>query len=348
MMFSQEKAFVRRMYQHADKFTTAGDMAVMEGFEYFTTPTFKNKAGAVKSRFKMIVDNQGIRGMLRLGRKFLRFVPSIKKNINQNYRDMEEYIATIEKNHPIQHSPAAVVDAFPNSRLWNDLKSYVWDHHKLIVGFTEVPREYVFEGKAIPFRYALIFAQEMKKDPIEKAPALDAGIEVITVYNSLGVATNSIAHWMRTNFGITCMANHPLGGLIDTVPLAAKAGLGAIGKQGLLITEKFGPRCRISPIFIDQKIFEFTDSNEHEWIHDFCVRCGSCARSCPTAAIHSEPKLSKSYQNSLVQDRYESYDREKCFSSFAATMGCAVCIRVCPFSKNPAQYDKMKKTITKG
>ncbi len=348
MMFSQEKASVRRMYQHSDKFITAGDTAVMEGFEYFTTPTYKSKTGAVKSRFRMIAHNQGLRGMLRLGRKFLRLAPSIKRNIDQNYHDMEEYFATIEKNRPIQHTPAAIVDAFPNSKLWDDLKSYAWNHHKLIVGFTEVPREYVFEGKAIPFQYALIFAQEMQKEPIEKAPALDAGIEVLTVYNSLGIATNSIANWMRMNFGITCMANNPLGGLIDTVPLAAKAGLGGIGKQGLLITEKFGPRCRISPIFIDQRIFEFTDSKEHEWIHEFCMRCGSCARCCPTSAIHSEAKLTKSYQNNLTQNRYESYDRERCFTSFAATMGCAVCISVCPFSKNPAQYDKMKKIITKG
>jgi epoxyqueuosine reductase QueG len=260
---------------------------------------------------------------------------------------MNGYMTAMEQGQSSKHTPDRILESYPNHQLWEDLRTYAWEHYKVIIGFTELPREYIFEGKAVPFRYALIFAQEMKKQPIEKAPELDAGIEVITVYNSLGIATNEIAHWLRTKYDITCMANHPLGGLVDTVPLSAKAGLGAIGKNGLLITKEFGPRCRISPIFIDQKLFEFTDSKEHEWIHDFCAKCGLCVQSCPTSAIYSEPLLTKEFHSSSIPDRYETYDREKCFASFAATMGCAVCIRTCPFSKNPANYDKMKENILK-
>ena len=38
--------------------------------------------------------------------------------------------------------------------LWNSLTEYAWEKHRVVVGFTEVPQEYIFEGKAIPFKYA--------------------------------------------------------------------------------------------------------------------------------------------------------------------------------------------------
>lgn len=185
----------------------------------------------------------------------------------------------------------------------------------------------------------------MDKEAIEKSPQLDAGMEVMKVYNTLGIATNDIAKWLRTTFQITCMANHPLGGLVDTVPLAAKAGLGTIGHNGLLITKEFGPRCRISPIFVNDPIVNITDTTQHEWIHDFCKQCHNCQRQCLTQAIYDAPQLSKIYTTAELPHRFESYDRDQCYISFSENMGCGICISACPFSKNPEIYDTLKKKI---
>ncbi|MDI3517253.1 MAG: hypothetical protein PWP09_1319 [Thermotogota bacterium] len=342
-VFKEEKKFVERLKKFPDRFLIAGENSVMEGFEYFKTPEYKNKPGAVQSRLKTLIAYQDIWNLLRLAATFVRIMPSMVRNINKNFEDMEEYLSAVESGGSIPTTNKDLINSYPNKRLWEELKDYAWKKHRAIVGFTELPQEYVFAGKAVPFRYALIFAQEMKREAIEKAPKVDAGIEVIKVYNSLGIATNDIANWLRKS-GVICMANHPLGGLTDLVPLAEKAGLGAIGRHGLLITKEFGPRCRLSPIFLEQKLFEFTDSNskEYSWISKFCSNCGNCIKSCPTNAIYSERKLSIKYNKENLKDRFECYDREKCFAYFSATMGCGVCIKVCPFSKNPRIYDRLK------
>ncbi|MTI69684.1 MAG: epoxyqueuosine reductase [Firmicutes bacterium] len=342
MNSKEEKKFLTRLKKFPEKICKASDTAVMEGFEYFTTSEYKKKSGAIKNRAKKMFANQGLKGGIRLATHMAKRMPSMLNNIKKNYKDMDDYLCSLENGKEIPHTSEKVVKTFPNKGIWNDLLQYSWNKHKVIVGFTKVPEEYIFEGKAIPFQYALVFAQKMKKEPIEKAPELDAGMEVMNTYNSLGIATNDIIKWLKTKYEIMGMANHPLGGLVDFVPLAEKAGLGLIGRHGMVITKEFGPRCRISPIFIDKKIFEPTDTIEHEWIREFCNKCGNCARSCPVEAIYKKPKFVQISHSENTKDRYESYDREKCFVSFSATMGCAVCISVCPFSRNPKTYDKMK------
>lgn len=338
---SAEKKFIGRLKQHPSHAVLPNTHAVMEGFEYFTTDIYKRKPGAIQSRPKAMIQSQPPKALLRLLRNAIKLMPSLLKNIKKNFKDMEPFLQLLESDQQMQTTPQSIQESYPNSELWQDLQTYAWQNHKTIVGFTELPEEYVFTGKAVPFRYALLFIQEMQKEPIEQAPNMDAGIEVMRVYNSLGIATNDIADWLRKEHQITCMANHPLGGLVDSVPLAAQAGLGEIGRHGMLITKEFGPRCRISPIFIDTKLFSFTDSNAHHWIQDFCKTCGRCVKACPMQAIYQEPHLVKEFHNPTLRDRYENYDREQCFVSFSKTMGCGICIKECPFSKNPVIYKKL-------
>ncbi len=337
-----ENQFLRRLKAYPNRCFKAYDGAIIEGFEYFKTNAYKSKPDAVKSRPLKLIKEQPIRACFRLGKHLIKVFPSILRNIKLNYKAMDPYLDSLEKGDGVDFTPTAQYASFPNEDIWQALVEYAWSTHKVIVGFTEVPRALIFKGKAIPFKYALVFAQEMKKAPIEKAPELDAGMEVVNTYNSLGIATNDIVKWLRENYGIIGMANHPLGGLVDYAPLAEKAGLGVIGRHGMVITQAFGPRCRISPIFIGEKIFEFTDTSEHDWIHSFCSKCGSCVKSCPNKAIYNSPIALRTASGENDKVRYESYDKERCFTSFASTMGCGVCIRVCPFSKNPEIYHKMK------
>lgn len=170
--------------------------------------------------------------------------------------------------------------------------------------------------------------------------------EVMKVYGTLGFAVNDIANWLRNTYKIDCHSNHPLGGLVNTVPLAEKAGMGYFGHNGLLITKEFGQRQRIAPIFIDSEIFPYTDSNEHQWIAEFCKTCRKCERNCPTGAI-LETKKEKDQVLEGIGRRVTSIDKEKCFPYFAKTMGCGVCIKSCPFSQGGDTYERLKKVVEK-
>ena len=97
---------------------------------------------------------------------------------------------------------------------------------------------------------------------------------------------------------------------------------------------------------IEHKYFEFTDSNEHKWIEKFCKTCHRCQIECPTKAIYQEKKVT--YDNIPVIDKMSTcIDREKCFTYFVKTLGCSICIKVCPFSIGPEVYDKLETIISK-
>ena len=142
--------------------------------------------------------------------------------------------------------------------------------------------------------------------------------------------------------GVKCQSNHPLRGLTLNPPLAGKAGLGGQGKQGLLITPQYGVRQRIAPIFLEFPIFEFTDSHEHDWIEQYCDKCGICAKDCPVQAIL--PKSQIHLENVPGIGAIKTcIDIRKCFPEFASSFGCSICLKVCPFSKGQGSYDHIKK-----
>jgi len=68
-----------------------------------------------------------------------------------------------------------------------------------------------------------------------------------------------------------------------SIPLAIDAGLGELGRNGLLITPEFGPRVRLSKVFTDLSLVP--DEPIEFGVVEFCEKCETCARYCPSQAI---------------------------------------------------------------
>ena len=255
------------------------------------------------------------------GNYLIRIMISVKKSFKVLYPYLEDPKRNIEDNI--------------NPKLWEDLNQYSRDKWGIIkIGFTKLPRELIFRDKLVLFPYVLIFMMEMDKKRINTAPNVPAGKEAMRIYAKLGRAVNDIADWLRTN-GIRCQSNHPLRGLTLTPPLGGKSGMGWQGRQGLLITPEFGPRLRLAPIYIENKSFEFTDSLEHKWIEEYCKICNKCVSECPVGAIWEE--------KNVIGKRSTCIDIEKCFPYFSETLGCSVCIKVCPFSEGGYEFFESEK-----
>lgn len=269
------------------------------------------------------------------GFKFLWYSRKITKGIIKSYKELRE-------NDTISPDGATT---FPNNQLWKDLNDYVRNWSDVKVAFTKVPEKLIFKDRYILFPYALICMMEMKKDKIKKAPRMGAGVEAIRVYANLGNVVNDIAQWLRKR-GIKCQPCHPVGGLLVTPPLAGKAGLGWRGKMGLLLSPEFGIRQRLAPIFVEEKIFEFTDSQEHKWIEDYCKTCGNCARKCPGGAILDEPLVNVSDVEG-IGNLFTCVDLPKCYKHFSLKFGCSVCVDACPFSAGGGNYYKIKEKFEK-
>jgi len=64
-----------------------------------------------------------------------------------------------------------------------------------------------------------------------------------------------------------------------SIPLAIDAGLGQLGRNGLLITPKYGPAVRIGKVLTDMPLVP--DRPIDFGVTEFCQSCKKCAEHCP-------------------------------------------------------------------
>jgi len=116
------------------------------------------------------------------------------------------------------------------------------------------------------------------------------------------------------------------GELID-VAVAQRAGLGFIGRNGLLITEEFGSFVYLGEI-VTNIAFE-TDTP----VPFGCGECTRCITSCPTSALLGDGRMNAkkclSYQTQTKTMMPEEY-RKKMHN---VIYGCDICQLVCPYNR---------------
>ena len=108
---------------------------------------------------------------------------------------------------------------------------------------------------------------------------------------------------------------------------AAYAGIGWFGKNDVIITERYGPRVRLSAILIDE-VFAYG----RPFTAGRCPEnCTKCVEICPCKAL-------KNRQWTIETDRSEIIDYQKCNrmrSAFIKKLGrknaCGLCLAACPF-----------------
>lgn len=205
--------------------------------------------------------------------------------------------------------------------------------------FVKLPQELIFQELGVLYDNAIVLTMEMSKERIDKAPSQATMNMVFGTYDDLGKAANKIATFLREQ-GYATQADHPLGGLVLFPPLAQKAGIGWVGKHGLIITPEFGPRVRLAAVYTSIQNLPLADSNDHDWVDKYCKICGLCIKQCPPQAI-----LDGTVTHST--GRITNIKQQECFEYFAQYYGCSVCVKACPFSEGPDAYDRLKQVLEK-
>ena len=173
--------------------------------------------------------------------------------------------------------------------------------------------------------FAIAFTVEMDNEMVKSAPSGTMVMESGQQYLESGRIALQVARFIR-NLGYEARA-HIDGNYEVVCPLVARdAGLGEIGRMGLLMTPKLGPRVRISvvttnlPLVIDEPLHDYS-------FIDFCMQCKKCADVCPSRAI--------SFNDREVIDgalRWQ-INQESCFTFWTkAGTDCGRCISVCPYA----------------
>lgn len=116
---------------------------------------------------------------------------------------------------------------------------------------------------------------------------------------------------------------------IDERAAALGAGLGMVGDNGLIITEKYGSYVFIGDILTDvppDDIGALSCSSYRE-----CLHCGACRAACPTGILRGESDICLS---AVTQKKGELTEYEAELMKRVGTVwGCDECQRVCPYNK---------------
>lgn len=116
------------------------------------------------------------------------------------------------------------------------------------IGCCGVERDDIFEGFGLVYDKAMVFTVEMGREEVARAPSFSTLKMVYRTHLETGVIANKLAGLLR-GMGFRAHAGPGLGGLTVYPVLAVKAGLGALGRSGLMITPECGPRHGIGVVY---------------------------------------------------------------------------------------------------
>ncbi len=174
-------------------------------------------------------------------------------------------------------------------------------------------------------RWAIAFTVEMDHEAISHSPGAPVVLESARQYVELSRIGVEVAGLLR-RCGWPARA-HTDGNYRVIAPLVAReAGLGEIGRMGLLMTPRLGPRVRIGVVTTDVPLEIDPPCNDAS-VLDFCTICKKCAVNCPVGAISHDDR------EPIDGGLRWAIDSDTCFRYWNVVgTDCAVCMRVCPYS----------------
>jgi len=245
------------------------------------------------------------------------------------------FITVAQFHQHVETEPAAEKQSFNPHELTNYIKAWGKKLGAAEVGITQMHDFHFYSkvGRGDDYgtditpkhKYGICFIVEMDRDTMRYAPKGPTMMESAQQYMVSGAIAMQVKEFIS-------QLGHPARAHIDgkyqvVAPLVARdAGLGDIGRMGLLMTPRLGPRVRISvvttdiPLVPDERLFDYS-------IVDFCMKCKKCANVCPGNSISfNDP------ENIGGIKRWQ-INRESCFDFWCqAGTDCGRCVSVCPYS----------------
>lgn len=120
------------------------------------------------------------------------------------------------------------------------------------------------------------------------------------------------------------------------VPVAVEAGLGELGRLGILITPDYGPRVRLATVTTDIPLER--DRPIDIGVQKFCRICRKCAFCCPSGAISKgDQKILRGAQKWVIHP-------EKCLAFWGSDKtkheDCSNCVAVCPYNRSDIWFNR--------
>lgn len=173
--------------------------------------------------------------------------------------------------------------------------------------------------------WAIVIGVEMRWSLLRHAPAPAATVETAARYLEAASIASVLARALQ-KWGYAARAHVDTNYRVLCVPVAAAAGLGEVGRNGLLVAPRLGPRLRLAVVTTDRELA--SDGPVDLGVQDFCHICRKCATNCPPGAIDADSR-----RDHGGAEKWQT-DRDRCYRFWRAHgTDCGLCVRVCPYAK---------------
>lgn len=248
----------------------------------------------------------------------------------------EATFKTVNLLQPLVEQPPEVTKTeLSEKELSEFIKNWTLKLGAVDVGYTHLKPQHIYThigrgeeyGKKVELnhKYAIAFTVEMDYTAMHYNPRGPVVMESAQQYLNAGQIAVQLAQFLR-NLGFEARAHIDANYRLICPIVAQDAGLGIIGRMGLLMTPKLGPRVRIGVVSTNLKLPQNKRTIDYSAIH-FCEICKKCAGNCPSQSIPTTSAI-----KSEKPERW-TINQESCFTYWCKVgTDCGRCIAVCPYS----------------
>lgn len=220
-------------------------------------------------------------------------------------------------------------------QLLEELKSRAKKLGALDVGFTRLQPQHLYthigrgaeygEKVTLNHSHAIAFTVEMDHGAMRYNPKAPVIAESARQYFNAAKIATELARFLRDS-GYEARAHIDANYRVICPLVARDAGLGELGRMGLLMTPRLGPRVRIGVVTTNLELPVKSIKPDTSMIH-FCNICKKCAENCPSGSVSPEPMISGKKITQL------KINHEACFNYWCRVgTDCGRCMAVCPYS----------------
>jgi reductive dehalogenase len=270
--------------------------------------------------------------------------PTVSAQADQHFRDIGS----------IQPETKMIVDLAARYRTSSDptatVKDIVLSLGGVGAGCTDLDEVFLYSHKGrfdddygtpvdLKHPYVIVFLVEMDFDEMQSAPRAEALRESAREYFRAAVISKTLTAVLQ-ECGFEAKSHHDAHYDVILPALAVRAGLGELGRNNILIADKYGSRVRIGAVTTTMPLRP--DDPVDLGADHFCGVCKKCAQNCPSNALSMAAKVP--VRGVLKWPT----NVERCYSYWrSAGSDCGICMAVCPFSHRNTRFHKLIRWIVR-
>jgi reductive dehalogenase len=184
---------------------------------------------------------------------------------------------------------------------------------------------------------AISIAIGLNPELVKNGPVLSMATETVSVYNKLAFISTMIAGYIRS-LGYPARAHIVSNYQVLCIPIAIEAGMGELGRHGVMLTKELGSCLKITTVTTDLPLPH--DQPVDIGADEFCRDCKICAERCPSGAISLGKK------NAIRGVEKWAINAQACFKVWKETgTDCGICIASCPWTKRRTAFHRMATAL---